>query len=134
MTTIKRPQAGACDCASVAASDGPYRATAQTYELRAGVVKALAHPVRLYIVDRLDGGEHCVCELVELIGLDQSTVSRHLAVLKAVGIVSDEKRGRQTWYRLRTPCITGFFGCIEETLRSTAAATTRALGNDRRQQ
>ena len=127
MSIVKQTPGGTCRCSNTTACGKPYSAAAQTYELRAGVIKALAHPVRLYIVDSLDGGEHCVCELVELIGLDQSTVSKHLAVLKAAGIVSDEKRGRQILYSLRTPCITGFFGCIEETLRSSAQATARAL-------
>jgi len=42
-----------------------------------------------------------------------STVSRHLSVLKNAGIVQDEKRGNQVFYRLRVRCILGFFDCFE---------------------
>ena len=83
------------------------------YEGRAAVVKALAHPSRLLIVDELSKGERCVCELTELVGSDISTVSKHLAVLKKVGIVLDDKRGLQVFYRLRCPCVLRFFDCIE---------------------
>ena len=74
-------------------------------EARAEVIKALAHPTRLYIVGELSQGERCVCELREGVGADLSTVSKHLSVLKNAGIVEDDKRGLQVFYRLRVPCI-----------------------------
>jgi ArsR family transcriptional regulator len=82
-------------------------------EARARVMKALAHPTRLFIVDELSRGERCVCELTEAIGADVSTVSKHLSVLKRAGIVCHDKRGVQVFYRLRVPCILNFFGCVE---------------------
>jgi ArsR family transcriptional regulator len=85
-------------------------------EARAGVMKALAHPTRLFIVDELSRGERCVCDLTEMIGADVSTVSKHLSVLKGAGIVLDDKRGVQVFYRLRVPCILNFFGCVEAVL------------------
>ena len=85
-------------------------------EGRAGVMKALAHPSRLFIVDELSRGERCVCELTEMVGADVSTVSKHLSVLKRAGIVLDDKRGAQVFYRLRVPCILNFFGCVEAVL------------------
>ena len=84
------------------------------YEARACIVKALAHPARLLIVDELSKhGERCVCELTEMIGSDMSTVSRHLALLKGAGLVEDEKRGQMVFYRLQMQCILSFFDCIE---------------------
>lgn len=84
------------------------------YEARARVIKAMAHPTRLFIVDELAAkGECCVCELTEKIGADMSTVSRHLAVLKNAGILEDEKRGLQVFYKLRVPCVLNFFDCVE---------------------
>ena len=80
-------------------------------EERAKVMKALAHPSRLFIVDELSRGERCVCELTEMIGADVSTVSIHLALLKQAGVVIDERRGQQVFYRLRVRCILNFFGC-----------------------
>jgi ArsR family transcriptional regulator len=80
----------------------------------AAVFKALGHPARLKVVLELAEGERCVCQLVELAGLGWSTVSRHLAVLKAVGVVADEKRGLQVFYSLRLPCVASFAACLRE--------------------
>ncbi len=88
-------------------------ATRLRYQARARIIKALAHPSRLLIVEELARGERCVCELTELVGADISTVSKHLSVLKRAGIVSDDKRGLQVFYRLRVPCIIRFLDCIE---------------------
>ena len=52
----------------------------------------------------------------EMIGADVSTVSKHLALLKQAGVVIDERRGQQVFYRLRVPCILNFFGCVEAVL------------------
>lgn len=83
------------------------------FEARAVVVKALAHASRLKMVDALGGGERCVCELKDLVGADMSTVSKHLAVLKAAGVVEDRRAGKQVFYRLRVPCILRFFDCVD---------------------
>jgi len=90
------------------------------FEARARIVKAMAHPTRLFIVDVLSRKERCVCELKDMIGVDMSTVSKHLAILKNAGIVSDVKRGSQVFYNLRCPCVLNFFDCVESVIRSTA--------------
>jgi DNA-binding transcriptional ArsR family regulator len=87
--------------------------TSRKYERRARVIKALAHPSRLYIVDRLAEHEHCVNELTALIGSDMSTISKHLSVLKNAGVIQDEKRGTSIYYSLRIPCILNFFKCAD---------------------
>jgi len=92
--------------------------TKQKYEARAQIIKAMAHPSRLFIVEELSKGERCVCELRDMIGADISTVSKHLSVLKQAGIVKDEKRGLQVWYNLRVPCILKFFVCVEDVLKA----------------
>lgn len=95
--------------------------TQAKYEARARIIKAMAHPTRLFVVDELArNGERCVCELTEMIGVDMSTVSRHLAILKNAGIIEDDKRGAQVYYQLRCPCITDFFDCIETVLKRNA--------------
>ena len=86
---------------------------------RAGVLKAMAHPTRLFIIEELEKEERCVCDLTEQIGADVSTVSKHLSVLKQAGIVIDDKRGNQVFYRLECPCITSFYGCLESAIRGT---------------
>jgi ArsR family transcriptional regulator len=94
--------------------------TQAKFEARAQVIKAMAHPTRLFIVDQLSQGERCVCELTEMVGADMSTVSKHLAVLKAAGIVQVSKRGLQVYYSLRCPCVMSFFNCVESVLRTAA--------------
>lgn len=92
----------------------------RAYEERAKIIKALAHPSRLIIVDALTDGEKCVCELRALVGSDMSTVSKHLSVMKGAGIVDDRKVGQQVFYSLRCPCIVGFLGCVEDVMKTNA--------------
>ena len=92
--------------------------TKSRFDARANVMKALAHPTRLFIVDQLSKHERCVCELTEMVGSDMSTISKHLSVLKKAGIIFDEKRGLQVYYKLKCPCVLNFFGCIESVLES----------------
>lgn len=80
---------------------------------RAIVFKALGHPARLAIVDALGAGERCVCELVAAAGLGWSAVSRHLSVLKSAGVLVDEKRGQQVYYRLALPGVKSLSECLE---------------------
>jgi ArsR family transcriptional regulator len=98
------------------------------FDARAKVLKALAHPTRLFIIEEIEKGENNVNALTAMIGADVSTVSKHLAVLKHAGIVIDEKRGNQVFYRLTVPCITNFFGCIETVLARQHAQQAMAIG------
>ena len=98
------------------------------YESRARIIKAMAHPTRLFIVDELArNGERCVCELTEMVGVDMSTVSRHLAILKGAGIIEDDKRGAQVYYRLRVRCVLDFFECVESVMKCNAKDQQRLL-------
>ena len=90
------------------------------YKARATVIKAMGHPTRLFIVEELSRGERCVRELTEMVGVDVSTISKHLSVLKNAGIVQDEKRGSQVFYSLFVPCVMNFFSCVEALLESRA--------------
>lgn len=98
------------------------------YEIRAGIMKALAHPTRLYIVDQLAERERCVQELADMVEADLSTVSRHLAQLKHAGIVAAEKRGTQVFYSLRVPCVLGWQSCVEGVLEAETQRHRIALG------
>jgi len=89
-------------------------------DARARIIKAIAHPSRLFIVEELNKTERCVCELTEMIGSDASTVSKHLGILKNAGLVEDEKRGTNIYYHLRVPCILDFIGCVETVLETNA--------------
>jgi len=97
------------------------------YEARAQIAKALAHPSRLMILEALDGRERCVCELTELVGADQSTVSKHLAVLRQAGLVEDRKDGVMVYYRVKVCCLAGFWECIETVLSENLKAQQAVL-------
>ena len=102
--------------------------TQAQYAARAKIIKAMAHPTRLFVVDELRRhGRRCVCELTALIGADMSTVSRHLTVLKNAGIVHDEKHGTQVFYRLSMNCVLGFLTCVDSVLRNSAEEQTKLL-------
>lgn len=95
-------------------------------ELRAQAVKALAHPSRILIAESLIAGERCVYDLTKLVGTDMSTVSKHLAIMKAAGLVEVDKRGLKVFYRLRCPCLGDFFRCIDTINRGYMTALKRA--------
>jgi DNA-binding transcriptional ArsR family regulator len=103
-------------------------ATRNRLGAQALVMKALAHPTRLFLVELLADGERCVCDLTEEVGADVSTVSRHLAQLRNAGVVRDEKRGLKVFYRLNCPCALDFFTCVDGVLHAVHAERTRALG------
>ncbi|RME28428.1 MAG: ArsR family transcriptional regulator [Deltaproteobacteria bacterium] len=90
------------------------------FKRQASILKALANESRLMIIDRLSRGECSVGELVKLVGSDQSTVSKHLAILRANGIVEDRREGNQVFYRLLTPCVLDFFSCSTRVIKERA--------------
>lgn len=102
------------------------------FEAKAAVLKALAHPTRLWMVEHLESGEKCVCEFAELIDADFSTVSKHLTVLKQAGIVQDEKRGKQVYYSLKVPCVLNFMHCVEAVLSTRAMEQLSMAGQSAR--
>ena len=87
------------------------------------VMKALADPSRLRIVAALDGRELCLCQIVELIGLATSTISRHMSILEQARLVDARKDGRWTYFRLA-----GEQGRPEAS--EAAALVSRALAQD----
>ncbi len=93
------------------------------HQARARVLKALAHPSRLIIVEALANGERCVGDLTALVGDDTSTVSKHLSVLRGAGLVLDRKDGNKVNYSLRVPCVLHFFECIDLVLSAAQPAT-----------
>lgn len=97
------------------------------HEARAKIIKAMAHPSRLFIIEELNKKECCVGELTEMIGADASTISKHLSVLRNAGLVADEKRGNSIFYHLRVPCIMEFMGCLEDVLSSNAKQNLEIL-------
>ncbi|NLI16231.1 MAG: winged helix-turn-helix transcriptional regulator [candidate division Zixibacteria bacterium] len=101
----------------------------QQAELKAEVLKALAHPTRLLIVESLAKGERCVCDLNEMFEADHSTISKHLAVLKQAGLVNDRKEGLKVYYSLECPCIMNFIKCIADVILTRAKRDLKVLNS-----
>jgi len=85
-------------------------------EGRAVILKALAHPSRLLIVEKLAEKSYCVCELTAMIGADTSTVSKHLSILRNAGVISDRKQGTSVYYSLEAPCLMRLLDCVESVI------------------
>ncbi len=88
--------------------------------MRADILKALAHPVRVLLVDELSRGDRCVNDLMAIAGVDQSNVSRHLAQLKQAGIISERRDGARVMHHLQCPCILNAFACAVQVIREDA--------------
>ena len=81
----------------------------RVFEKQADVINAMAHPVRIAIIDFLKDGEQCVCDIAAHIGSERSNVSRHLSVMVNAGILEYRKDGLKVIYKLKCPCILEFF-------------------------
>jgi ArsR family transcriptional regulator len=97
------------------------------YEMKAEVIQAAGHPIRLAILDFLKDGEQCVCDIATHVGAQRSNVSRHLAVMLKAGIVDCHKDGLKMIYSLKTPCILSFLACVTDVLRDQVKAQTAVL-------
>lgn len=87
--------------------------------------KALGHPTRLMVVATLGDGERCVCDLTDLAGCDMSTMSNHLAILKAAGVVSAERRASKVFYRIARPCVLDVILCLGDQASNACSAAAR---------
>ncbi|MDY7011361.1 MAG: metalloregulator ArsR/SmtB family transcription factor [Planctomycetota bacterium] len=104
-------------------------ATRKLYERKAEVIAATGHPVRLAIIEFLNDGEQCVCDIAEYVASERSNVSRHLAVLLKAGIVEHRKSGLKMLYSLKTPCVLNFMECVTNVLREQARENHAVLKN-----
>ena len=97
------------------------------FEKQAQIVKAIAHPLRIAILDFLKDKEQCVCDIAENIGSERSNVSRHLSVMVNAGVLESRKDGLKVIYKLKTPCILEFFSCITTCLKQQAKDNKKLL-------
>jgi ArsR family transcriptional regulator len=97
------------------------------FERQAEVAKAIAHPLRIAIVNFLKDGEQCVCDIAEHIGSERSNVSRHLSVMSNAGLLEYRKEGLKVIYRLKCACIVDFFSCVSRVLKQQAKDNERLL-------
>ena len=96
--------------------------------MKAEVLGAMAHPIRLAILDCLSGGEEvCVCKIAETVAAGRPNVSRHLAVMVKAGIITGRKEGLWVYYKLRCPCVLEFLTCVEDVIRTQHDELAAAL-------
>ncbi len=99
---------------------------------RAALLKSLAHPSRLLIIEMLEKAPRCVGELTEAVGADITTVSKHLSVMKRAGLVRDEKRGTFSEYSLVCDCVTHMVDCIEAGMEARPPGSAATAAGARR--
>ncbi len=103
------------------------RQTRAVYERKAEIIKAVAHPLRVAVVDFLKDGEKCVCEIAEHVGAERSNVSRHLGVMLKAGVVRCRKDGLMVFYELRTPCILNFLTCATQAIKHNVSEDVKVM-------
>jgi len=97
------------------------------FEKQAEIVKSVAHPLRIAILDFLKNGQQCVCDIAKHIGSERSNVSRHLSVMVKAGVLGSRKDGLKVIYELKTPCILEFFSCVTGVLKQQAKENEKLL-------
>jgi len=97
------------------------------FEKQAEIAKAIAHPLRIAVVNFLKDGEQCVCDIAQYVGSERSNVSRHLSVMVNAGLLEYRKEGLKVIYRLKCACIVDFFSCVSRVLKQQAKDNERLL-------
>ena len=97
------------------------------FERQAEIARAIAHPLRIAIINFLKDGEQCVCDIAEHIGSERSNVSRHLSVMTNAGLLEYRKDGLKVIYKLKCNCIVDFFSCVGRVLKQQAKDNEKLL-------
>ena len=99
----------------------------QLHEKKAAIAKAIAHPVRVGVLEFVKDGEQCVCDIAEAVGTERSNLSKHLSVMVNAGVLVSRKDGLKVMYRVKTPCIIRFLDCLKDCLREQVAEQREIL-------
>lgn len=87
---------------------------ADRLEIAASMLKAMAHPVRIAILKYLEGGKKLtVTEIHELLGIEQSTTSHHLGILKDKGVLCSKREGKNTYYYMKYDMLSQIIDCLQ---------------------
>lgn len=97
------------------------------FQKQAEITKAIAHPLRIAIIDFLKDGEQCVCDIADHVGSERSNISRHLSVMVKAGVLEYRKEGLKVIYKLKTPCILEFLSCTSLVLKQQATESEKLL-------
>lgn len=103
------------------------RLTLDDAQARARVMKALGHSARVQILDLLNQHDLCLCELQPLFKMRQPTLTRHLAVLKQAGLITERRAGPRLILHLATPCILRALDCAMETVQTIQRRQAQSL-------
>lgn len=95
-----------------------------------GALQAVAEPTRARIVTVLGHGEHCVCDVGEMLGLSPALVSHHLRTLRASGLLRERRSGRWVYYSLDIDRLASLRAAVAGMLTPTGAATTACQCSD----
>jgi ArsR family transcriptional regulator, arsenate/arsenite/antimonite-responsive transcriptional repressor len=93
-------------------------------------LQALAEPTRARIVSLLGHGEHCVCDVGEMLGLSPALVSHHLRTLRASGLLRERRSGRWVYYSLDLDRLASLRAAVADLLTPGEAAATACLCSD----
>lgn len=99
----------------------------QRYQLQADLFAALAHPIRVAILEALRQGEQCVSEITDRVGAERSNTSRHLALMLKAGVLKTRKEGLQVFYAVRTPCVIQFLDCASDAIQLNLKEQSEAM-------
>ncbi|NJK87857.1 MAG: winged helix-turn-helix transcriptional regulator [Bacteroidales bacterium] len=92
-----------------------FNLTAEQLEKAAGMLKAIAHPLRIAIINLLeDSQQRTVSEIHEKLGIEQSTTSHHLGILKDKGVLASKRDGKNTYYYLKHENLSSIVDCINK--------------------
>ena len=97
------------------------------FERQAEIARAIAHPLRIAIINFLKDGEQCVCDIAKYVGSERSNVSRHLSVMVGAGLLESRKEGLKVIYKLKYTCIVDFFACVSSVLKQQAKDSEKLL-------
>lgn len=99
------------------------------FKRQAEIAKAVAHPLRIAVIDFLKDGERCVCDIAERVGSERSNISRHLAVMVHAGVLTCRKDGLRVFYSLKTPCVAQWLSCITRVVKQQARDNEKLLAS-----
>ncbi len=101
---------------------------ADIYEMRAIIAKSLANPLRLKVLDYLlQQEECCVCDITKHFGVGQSTMSKHLGLLREAGVLASRKEGLMVYYWVKARCVENFFRCLDGVLAEELTEKTAVI-------
>jgi len=98
----------------------------ESFQSRARVLKAMANPDRLQIVELLSRGEKCLCDIQPHFAISKSTLSRHVDALRRVGIVTERREGVRSYLKLATPCILHALNCAMKVVNADHRRRTKS--------